>query len=146
MDMKLLREELENDEGVVSKIYLDHLGYSTFGIGHLVRDTDPEFGLAVDTPVSEKRIEEAFLQDMNSVVSDCTKMFMEFNEFPEDVQRVIANMMFNLGYTRLNKFNNFKAAIRDGNWRVAAVEGRDSKWHRQVTNRAERLMKRLEDV
>lgn len=144
--MKLLREELENDEGVVSKIYLDHLGYSTFGIGHLVRDTDPEFGLAVDTPVSEKRIEEAFLQDMNSVVSDCTKMFMEFNEFPEDVQRVIANMMFNLGYTRLNKFNNFKAAIRDGNWRVAAVEGRDSKWHRQVTNRAERLMKRLEDV
>ena len=144
--MKLLREELENDEGVVSKIYLDHLGYPTFGIGHLVRDTDPEFGLAVDTPVSEKRIEEAFLQDMNSVVSDCTKMFMEFNEFPEDVQRVIANMMFNLGYTRLNKFNNFKAAIRDGNWRVAAVEGRDSKWHRQVTNRAERLMKRLEDV
>lgn len=144
--MKLLREELENDEGVVSKIYLDHLGYSTFGIGHLVRDTDPEFGLAVDTPVSEKRIEEAFLQDMNSVVSDCTKMFMEFNEFPEDVQRVIANMMFNLGYTRLNKFNNFKAAIRDGNWRVAAVEGRDSKWYRQVTNRAERLMKRLENV
>ena len=51
MDMKLLREELENDEGVVSKIYLDHLGYPTFGIGHLVRDTDPEFGLAVDTPV-----------------------------------------------------------------------------------------------
>ena len=146
MDMKLLREELENDEGVVRKIYLDHLGYPTFGIGHLVRDTDPEYHADVDTPVSESRIEEAFLQDMNSVVSDCVKMFMEFNEYPEDVKRVIANMMFNLGYTRLNKFNNFKAAIREQNWKQAAVEGRDSKWHRQVTNRAERLMKRLENV
>ena len=146
MDMKLLREELENDEGVVDKIYLDHLGYPTFGIGHLVRDTDPEYDLPVDTPVSESRIEEAFLQDMNSVVSDCTKMFMEFNEYPEDVQRIIANMMFNLGYTRLNLFNNFKAAIREENWKQAAVEGRDSKWYRQVTNRAERLMTRLENV
>ena len=55
-------------------------------------------------------------------------------------------MMFNLGYTRLNQFNNWKAAIREENWKQAAVEGRDSKWYRQVTNRAERLMKRLENV
>lgn len=146
MDMKKLREEIEYDEGVVSKIYLDHLGYPTFGIGHLVRETDPEHGLPVDTPVSEKRIEEAFQQDMNWVESDCVKMFAEFREYPEEVQRVIANMMFNLGYTRLNKFNNFKAAIRENDWKEAAKEGRDSRWHKQVTNRAERLMVRLENV
>ena len=146
MDMKLLREELENDEGVVSKIYLDHLGYSTFGIGHLVRDTDPEFGLAVDTPVSEKRIEEAFLQDMNSVVSDCTKMFMEFNNYPEDVQRVIANMMFNMGRTRLSKFRNMKSNIDRRDWNAAADEMVDSVWYRQVTNRANRLVERMRNV
>lgn len=144
--MKKLREEIEYDEGVVSKIYLDHLGYPTFGIGHLVRETDPEHGLPVDTPVSEKRIEEAFQQDMNWVESDCVKMFAEFRQYPEEVQRVVANMMFNLGFTRLNKFNNFKAAIRDNDWKQAAVEGRDSRWHKQVTNRAERLMVRLENV
>ena len=27
---------------VVCEIYLDHLGYKTCGIGHLVLDTDPE--------------------------------------------------------------------------------------------------------
>ena len=33
-----------------------------------------------------------------------------------------------------------------GDWKNAAVEGRDSKWYRQVGNRAERLMTRLENV
>lgn len=146
MDMKKLQEELAFDEGVVNKIYLDHLGYPTFGIGHLIRETDPEHGLPVDTPVSEQRVTEAFQQDCLTVESDCVRMFANFFELPEDVQRVVANMMFNLGFTRLNKFNNFKAAIRDNDWKKAAVEGRDSLWYRQVTKRAERLMKRLENV
>lgn len=30
--------------------------------------------------------------------------------------------------------------------KAAAVEGRDSVWYKQVTNRAERLMSRLENV
>ena len=38
------------------------------------------------------------------------------------------------------------AAILEGNWSEAAKEGRDSRWYNQVTNRAERLMKRLEVV
>lgn len=146
MDMKKLREEIEFDEGVVAKIYNDHLGYPTFGIGHLIRDTDPEYGLPLDTPVSDKRIEEAFQQDMLSVESDCVRMFGDFRELPEEAQRVIANMMFNLGFTRLNKFNNFKAAIRDRDWKRAGVEGRDSLWYKQVPKRAERLMKRIESL
>ena len=31
-------------------------------------------------------------------------------------------------------------------WKLAAIEGRDSRWYKQVTNRAERLMSRLEKV
>ena len=37
-----------------------------------------------------------------------------------------------------------RAALTELNWKQAAVEGRDSRWYRQVTNRAERLMRRLE--
>ena len=36
MDLVKLREELEIDEGVEYKIYNDHLGYPTFGVGHLI--------------------------------------------------------------------------------------------------------------
>ena len=55
-------------------------------------------------------------------------------------------MMFNMGRTRLTGFKKHVAALQAGDWKEAAVEGRDSKWYRQVTVRAERLMKRLEDV
>ena len=44
MDIDKLREEIAYDEGSVNKIYLDHLGLPTFGIGHLVIDSDPEHG------------------------------------------------------------------------------------------------------
>ena len=60
MDIEKLREQLEIDEGVVHEIYLDHLGYPTFGIGHLVTDTDPEYGADVGTKVDETRCIEAF--------------------------------------------------------------------------------------
>ena len=55
-------------------------------------------------------------------------------------------MMFNMGRTRLSKFKKMHAAILEGNWVEAAKEGRDSRWYKQVTNRAERLMTRLEKV
>ena len=53
-------------------------------------------------------------------------------------------MMFNMGRTRLSKFKKFTKALLANDWAEAAVEGRDSRWHKQVTNRAERLMVRLE--
>ena len=33
MNIDKLRKELERDEGCIYEIYLDHLGYPTFGIG-----------------------------------------------------------------------------------------------------------------
>ena len=53
MNIEQLRKELEVDEGVKYEIYNDHLGYPTFGIGHLVRDSDPEAGAALGTPVTK---------------------------------------------------------------------------------------------
>ena len=40
MNVDRVRKQLEIDEGVVYEIYNDHLGYPTFGIGHLIKDTD----------------------------------------------------------------------------------------------------------
>ena len=60
MNIEKLREQLEIDEGRVDLIYLDHFGFPTFGIGHLVTETDPEDGLPVDTVVTSLRVVEAF--------------------------------------------------------------------------------------
>ena len=145
-DTEKLRQQLEIDEGVVHEIYKDHLGYPTFGIGHLITESDPEYGFAIGTRVGEARVEEAYQEDIAEVLTDCVIAFPSWDSYPEEAQQVFANMMFNLGRTRLSKFVNMIAAAEDSNWVTAAAEGRDSKWYRQVTVRAERLMTRLENI
>ena len=146
LNKEQLKETLKIDEGVVYEIYNDHLGYATFGIGHLVLETDPEHGQTIGTPVSEERVNECFEKDVQTVIEDCKKLHDGWDGYPQEVKQVIANMMFNMGLTRLSKFKNHNAALQSGNWKEAAKEGRDSRWYKQVTNRAERLMKRLEEI
>ena len=143
MNIEKLREEIAADEGEVHEIYLDHLGLATFGIGHLVRDDDPESGLPVGTPVDNDRVVEAFESDIETVLSDCNKLYPDFNDLPEEAQRVIANMMFNMGRPRLSKFKGMKSGVDARDWDRAADEMVDSRWYRQVTNRADRLVERI---
>ena len=147
MNKERVFEQLKIDEGVEYKVYKDHLGYPTFGVGHLIVKDDPEYGEPEGTPVSEERVWEAFEKDLNTAHKECVALYLaKFDVWPEEVQEVLVNMMFNMGRTRLSKFKNFRAALDDRDWKRAAVEGRDSLWYRQVTNRAERLMVRLENV
>ena len=143
MNIDQLRKELEVDEGVKYEIYNDHLGYPTFGIGHLVIDTDPEYGEEVGTPVSEDRVAEAFNKDVRTVIADCEILYPDFDELPEECQLIIANMMFNMGRPRLKKFKGMKRGVDSRDWNAAADEMIDSAWYRQVPNRAGRLVKRM---
>ena len=146
MNIEQLREELKIDEGVKYEIYLDHLSLPTFGIGHLDLETDPEYGQPVGTAVSEDRVNECFARDVDVVLKECKKLLPSFEVLPEEVQLIIANMMFNMGRPRLSGFKNFLAAIALQDWHTASVEMVDSRWYQQVTNRAERLVKRMRNV
>ena len=146
MDIEKLREEIEYDEGNVKSIYLDHLHLPTFGIGHLVRESDPEHGWEVGTPVSDDRCAEAFNEDIKTVVSDCYKLYPDFDDLPEEAKRIIANMMFNMGRPRLSKFKGMKRGVDARDWNAAAYEMVDSRWYRQVTNRAARLVERMRNI
>jgi len=143
MDIDKLREQLKIDEGCVYELYNDHLGYATFGIGHLVTESDPENGFDIGTEVSESRVVEAFEQDVQTVLSDCAILYPDFDELPEEAQQVIANMMFNMGRPRLSGFKGMKRGVDSRDWNAAADEMVDSAWYRQVTNRADRLVERI---
>ena len=143
MDLDLLRSQLEIDEGVKYEIYNDHLGYATFGVGHLVIESDPEYGMDIGTAVSESRVIEAFEQDCENVLRDCNILYEDFDDLPEEAQQVIANMMFNMGRPRLSKFKGMKRGVDSRDWNAAADEMVDSAWYRQVTNRADRLVERI---
>ena len=146
MDVAKLREQLKIDEGCVYEIYNDHLGYPTFGIGHLVRESDPENGSPVGTKVSEDRVADAFDDDIEIVLSDCNKLYPDFEDLPEEAQQIIANMMFNLGRPRLSKFVGMKRGVDAKDWNTAADEMVDSRWYRQVGARAERLVNRMREI
>ena len=146
MNIDQLREELKVDEGCVYQIYNDHVGYPTFGIGHLVNGHDKEHGWSVGTDVEEDRVEEVFEQDVQIVLSDCEILYPDFYDLPEEAQLIIANMMFNMGRPRLSKFKGMKRGVDSRDWNAAADEMVDSRWYRQVTNRAERLVQRMRNV
>ena len=146
MDVDKLRKQLELDEGVKYEIYNDHLGYATFGVGHLVLESDPEYGSELGTSISESRVIEAFEQDCENVLRDCNILYENFEDLPEEVKQIVANMMFNMGRPRLSKFKGMKRGVDARDWNAAADEMVDSAWYRQVTNRAERLVERMRNV
>ena len=143
MNVEKLINDLEVDEGCKFEIYNDHLGYPTFGIGHLITENDPEHGQPLGTPITEDRVREAFENDVDRVRMDCLKLYPNFTSLPDDAQLIIANMMFNMGLPRLSQFKKMKAAVDAGDWDEAANQMEDSRWYRQVPNRAERLIERM---
>ena len=146
MDLEVLRKQIEADEGCKYEIYLDHLGLPTFGIGHLVTESDEEYNRPVGTFITTDRVAECFNKDVGTVLEDCERLYADFDSLPEEVQLIIANMMFNMGYPKLSKFKGMKAGVDARDWQQAADEMVDSKWYHQVTNRAERLVSRMREV
>ena len=146
MNVNIFKEEIIIDEGIKYEVYLDHLGKATCGIGHLILKTDPEYKLAIGDKITGERVDELFLQDIETVLEDCVKLYDNFYELPEEAQHIIANMLFNMGLPTLKKFKGMRKAVLAGDWQKAADEMVNSKWYRQVPNRAERLVKRMRNI
>ena len=144
--MEKLRQQLIIDEGVKYSVYLDHLSLKSCGIGHYIRQDEPEFDLEVGTQITEDRCTELFEEDIKSVIKDCKKVFEDWDDMEEEVKQICANMMFNLGLPRFSKFRKTINNIINKDYKKAAEEMRDSRWYRQVTNRAERLAVRMEAI
>ena len=141
-----LRTELEVDEGCKYETYLDHLGLPTAGVGHLLIGKDPVYNKPIGTAVSKERVAEWFEQDVATTLDDCKKVYDNWDNMNETVRLICANMMFNLGYPRYCKFKKMIQAIKDEDWLEAGNQMQDSRWYKQVTNRADRLISRMKGV
>jgi|TARA_R110001632_G_scaffold65215_1_gene154677 lysozyme len=146
MNIDRLRQQLEIDEGCKYVIYLDHLNLPTHGIGHLILESDPEYGQPVGTSVSEDRVIECFEKDLESVQKDCYRLYDDFDDLPETVQEIIANMLFNMGLGRMKAFKGMKRNVDARQWDKAADEMVDSRWYNQVGERSKRLVERMRSV
>jgi GH24 family phage-related lysozyme (muramidase) len=112
----------------------------------MVLKTDPEYGKPIGTKVTMERIDEVFEKDLDSVETDCKRLYPDFHDFPEEAQLCIGNMMFNLGLPRLRNFKNMEKQVNARNWSAAGDEAMDSRWFKQVPARAARIVKRLKSI
>ena len=151
MNKEILKEQIKRHEGEVLEIYEDSLGYLTFGVGHLVKENDPEYGQPVGTPVSQERVDEVYEHDFEKHVEETIHVFEskggeDFYALPEDIQHVLVNMTFNLGGTRFGKFNNMWKGVVENDWEKVAVEMEDSRWFKQVGRRSIELQEIVRSV
>jgi len=143
MDTDKLMKELIMDEGYKYEIYLDHLGYPTLGVGHLITEKDEEHGKEVGTVVHDERITECLNNDIDTVCLELDTYEPWWRGLDDNRQRILANMCFNLGYPRLKGFKKLLHALQLKKFEEAAIEMMDSKWATQVGDRAKRLRDRM---
>jgi len=143
MNLEELKEDLIREEGLKYEIYRCSEGYPTAGIGHLITEWDEEYySLPIGAEVSKEQVDKWFEADLYVAINDMEK-FCEGMSVDENVKECVTQMAFQLGLPRLNKFKNFKQALKDGDIAKAQAEMKDSRWYKQTTNRAERLIEKM---
>ena len=144
MNLEVLRQEIEADEGCKYETYHCSEGHLTGGIGHLITEWDEEiYSGPIGTPIPEEQVKNWFERDVQRSINDCISLFDNFDDLPEDIQHVLTNMSFQLGRPRLSKFKKMIAAVHVEDYPEMANQMEDSRWHKQTTNRANRLIERV---
>ena len=129
-----LWEQLIQHEGLRLKPYHCSAKKLTIGVG---RNLD-------DVGITEEEAMVLLGNDISRVITELDQNIPAFSSLNEIRKRVLVDMGFNLGISRLMKFRRMLAALETGNWSQAAVEMMDSRWARQVGSRAERLKLMME--
>ena len=62
-----------------------------------------------------------------------------YKEMPPEIQGVIIEMCYQMGYSGFCKFKKAIANMKDRNWKGASKEMLDSLWAKQTSNRANQL-------
>ena len=127
--MNELIEQLRLHEGVRSKVYLCSEGYETIGVGRNVSES----GIGL----SDDEIAYLLANDSARCEQEIAERFDWFDDLDPVRQDAIIDMAFNLGITRLSQFQNMLRALSESRFSDAATEALDSRWARQVGQRAQ---------
>jgi len=137
-----IKDDIRNHEGYRDKVYKDSLGHRTIGIGHLCLDHEKWVD---DKVYPRKVIEKTFEYDFNIALNDARKLIVEENIHP-DAFGCLINLCFNIGGPRASRFKKALSALEKQDYKVAAIEFLDSRWTKQVPNRAHELAKIMRNI
>ena len=128
-------EELKDDEGFRSEVYLDHLGNPTIGFGTMISELVVTREQAESWLLGEVAEKEARLV-----------LVPFYNRMSEVRKDVIRSMAYQMGVAGVRRFKNMWLAISESDYEMAGAEMRDSQWFRDpaTRGRANRMAVRME--
>lgn len=160
--MSALLEELKRDEGYRPVAYRDTVGAWTIGYGRNLDSDGIEpteaaflrlpkikryFGPDVFSgrPLSLYEAHVLLVADIQQTEAQCRIAFNWFDKLSDVRQRVVLNMVFNMGLTRFKGFKKMIAALIADDFEEAARQMFDSLWREQVKGRAYRLIEMMKE-
>jgi lysozyme len=124
-----LRVQLTQHEGRRQFPYLDTAGKITIGVGRNLTDAG----------ISEYLVDRMLDEDIGRAFDDLRRSLPWFGGLDDVRQRVLLDMCFNMGITRLMGFQRMLQAVQARRYDEAAAQMLDSRWATQVGQRATRL-------
>lgn len=128
----MLKKQLIRDEGNAPHAYQDSLGYWTIGVGFLI---DERKGGRLPDAVRDFWLD----YEISKTTAELEKRLPFFSKLSQVRKDTLINMAFNLGVNGLLNFKKTIQLMADGKHAEASREMLDSRWARQVGQRANRL-------
>ncbi len=137
-NMDELNEELDRDEGREKYLYQDDADPPnwTIGVGWNIQSKG----------LPDEIIDRLLAIGIHEAEGELDREFPYWRELSPVRQRVMANMMFNMGASVFNKtkWPKFSEALVARNYQEVGKQMYDSSWRRQVKSRATRLRTMME--
>ena len=124
------------EEGIRYEAYND-AGGKSIGIGHFIQPHE-DF-----TRLSDEEVDALFQIDLRKAISDTKTLIPNFEKHNKEIRIHLVSMCFNLGTNGFFNFKKFRKAMINMDYNAAIVEIINSKWYKQVPNRAKRVISAL---
>jgi GH24 family phage-related lysozyme (muramidase) len=159
MDKKEIGSWIEQWEGYRDTAYDDKTGKTitdlskvegkpTIGIGFNLekegaKDAIEGLGYNYDdvkagkAQLQDQHIRTLFNNDIDEAIKGTKNIFPNIEQMPSEKQKVVVDMVYNMGEKGFSGFDETIKAIKAEDWQRAGQEMKDSLWYGQVGNRGE---------
>lgn len=147
MSIERLKEMLKRHEGVKNQPYLCPAHFWTVGVGwNMEANPLPEdiaLYLRTHNYITDEMVDCLLNIAIEDATNNCRDIYKDFDSFSEDRRFALIDFVFNVGIGTALTFRNTNRAVNEGRWEDAAKAMENSKYYRQVPNRAKEIVEMI---
>ena len=131
-----LKNRIKKNEGYRNKAYIDVLGFSTIGYGHLIKKNQKYLLKKIHL---KKKLLILFDIDFNKALKHYLNFYRN-KKYDQNIFEVYIEMIFQLGIKKQRKFIKMNKYIEKNKFFMAAFEMKNSLWYKQTPKRVDILI------